>query len=338
MREHVITISQLTAGYSQQIVLDKFNLALKAGEILSLLGASGCGKTTALKAIAGLLPAKSGEIYLGDKLVQNAHKNLPPYEREMAFIFQDYALFPHLTVAQNIAYGVRKLAKKQSQKRVDEAISMVDLTHLAKRYPHELSGGQQQRVAVARALASRPKILLMDEPFSNIDGQVKTHLIQDLRNLLVEQNIAAICVTHAKEEAFSLSDKVALMHQGRIQQIGQPQELCLQPQKRWVAEFLQTGNLWSAKHDFWPLANVPKPSVSNPDGSWFFLPHLLTLKPSSVQTNICLKAHYFSGGYYVYLLAVDNQEWTIHSYQNFNLQPDQAVSLEYQDDIFWIDD
>ncbi len=338
MKQSIIQIEQLTAGYKQQVVLDNFSLSLHSGEILSLLGASGCGKTTALKTIAGLLPAISGEIYLAGELIQSAQTSVPPYARDMAFIFQDYALFPHLTVTQNIAYGVRHLDKEKTQRRVEEALSMVDLLSLAKRYPHELSGGQQQRVAVARALASRPKILLMDEPFSNIDSQVKTHLIQELRELLVEQNIAAICVTHAKEEAFSLSDKVALMHKGRIQQIGRPQELCLLPQKRWVAEFLQTGNLWSVSHDFWPIDNIAKPLVSNLSGSWFFLPHLIELKAVNECTNICLKAHYFSGGYHVYIVAVDSELWTVHAYEDFNLQLGQSLSLEYKAEIFWLDD
>lgn len=338
--DYLIKINNLTAGYGDLIVLDNFSLTLKPGQILSLLGASGCGKTTALKAISGLLAANAGEIYLAGKCIQNERKSLPPYARDIAFIFQDYALFPHLTVAQNVAYGVRNLSNEETQSRVAESLKLVALKGLDERYPHELSGGQQQRVAVARALATRPKILLMDEPFSNIDSQVKTNLIQELRDVLIERNISSICVTHSKEEAFAVSDKVAIMHQGRIQQIGQPQELCLKPEKRWVADFLQTGNIWPANNPFWPISNIEKPATQNENsaGGWFFLPHFLELNPTDKTTNICLKHQYFSGSHHVYRIMVDCHEWVVHSHTDFKLELGQPLELVYHQDIWWIND
>lgn len=337
--DSLIKINNLTAGYGDVTVLDNFSLTLKPGQIFSLLGPSGCGKTTALKAISGLIPTSSGEISLSGKVIQNKHKSLPPHARDIAFIFQDYALFPHLTVFENVAYGLRDLNKADTQARVAESLKLVELKDLDQRYPHELSGGQQQRVAVARALATRPKILLMDEPFSNIDTQVKTNIIQELREILIERNIASICVTHSKEEAFAVSDKVALMHQGCIQQIDKPQELCLKPQKRWVAEFLQTGNIWPASETFWPISNISKPTENqtNTRGGWFFLPHFIELNLSDKNTNICLKSQYFSGSHHVYRVNVDCHEWVIHSHIDFKIEPGQALDLIYHQDIWWID-
>ncbi|ELT99311.1 hypothetical protein CAPTEDRAFT_109315, partial [Capitella teleta] len=189
---------------SSDLVLSGLDLSIEDGEIVCLLGRSGCGKSTLLKAIAGLIQPVSGTIELHGKEVSSSSRVTPPEQRGIGMIFQDYALFPHLTVFDNIAFGLRKLTSKQVIKRVQDMLELVNLYGLEKRYPHELSGGQQQRVAIARALANEPSILLLDEPFSNIDSQVRQHLVREIRDILKQQKVAGLFVTHSREEGFAL--------------------------------------------------------------------------------------------------------------------------------------
>lgn len=237
-----LTVNQLSVNLQDKVILSDFSMQLDQGDILCLLGPSGCGKTTALKAISGLLPCK-GEIELFDKTILSKAQNLPPEKRNMGFIFQDYALFPHMTVAENIAYALKGQSKESIATTVNHSLSLVQLDELGNRYPHELSGGQQQRTAVARALANRPKLLLMDEPFSNIDSQVKQSMMAELRHLLKSNNITCIFVTHSKQEAFSFADKTAILNDGKIEQIDRTQMLYEFPQNKFVAQFMEAGNV-----------------------------------------------------------------------------------------------
>jgi len=233
-----LKITDLHCSYAGVEILTGLDLSLAQNEILCLLGPSGCGKTTTLKLIAGLLTPSQGDIEVSGKLVDSDKLNLAPELRNVGMIFQDYALFPHLTVTANVLFGIRKLAKAEQVKTVDYVLDLVNLTEFADRFPHQLSGGQQQRVAIARALASSPALLLLDEPFSNIDSQVRHHLIEEMRELLKSHNMSAIFVTHSKEEAFAFADRLAVFNQGRIEQIGTPTELYNQPASRFVADFL----------------------------------------------------------------------------------------------------
>jgi iron(III) transport system ATP-binding protein len=243
MIEDALKIECLNVQIKNQHILKDFSLSLNQGDILCLLGPSGCGKTTALKAISGLISSDSGHIELFSNVLKDGKKEVPPEHREMGFIFQDYALFPHLTVFENVAYSLKGMSKASIKNEVSKNLSLVRLNGLESRYPHELSGGQQQRTAVARALSNKPKLLLMDEPFSNIDNQVKQKMIRELRQLLKANNITCIFVTHSKQEAFSFADKTAVLNQGKIEQVDTTKKIFEHPKNQFVASFMEAGNI-----------------------------------------------------------------------------------------------
>ncbi|MDF2408720.1 ATP-binding cassette domain-containing protein [Aeromonas sp. 2HA2] len=242
-----LQVENVSCRYNGRNVLEQLSLSVADNEIVCLLGASGCGKTTLLKAVAGLLPLAEGEIRLGATLLDGPGVSVPPEARNIGMIFQDYALFPHLTVADNVGFGLARLDRPARQQQVEEALTLVKLQGLGDRYPHQLSGGQQQRVAIARALVCKPKLMLLDEPFSNIDTQVRMKLILEIRTLLKQQGIGAIFVSHSKEEAFAFADRLALFRAGHIEQVGQPEQLYRRPQNRFVAEFLGGVNYLAAE-------------------------------------------------------------------------------------------
>ena len=215
--------------------VDGLDLDVPAGEICALLGPSGCGKTTALRAIAGLERADGGEIAIGERVVSSGSEWIPPEKRRIGMVFQDYALFPHLDVAGNVGYG---LGRNPDRARVEEVLGLVGLGDERERPVHQLSGGQQQRVALARALAPRPELVLLDEPFSNLDAILRERLREEIRDILGAAGVTALFVTHDQQEALSLAETVAVMRAGRIEQIGTPEEVYTRPASRWMAEFL----------------------------------------------------------------------------------------------------
>ncbi|MGB3139058.1 MAG: ABC transporter ATP-binding protein [Nodosilinea sp.] len=253
----ILRLDGITKRYSSSLepAVDNISLSLRQGEILGLLGPSGCGKTTLLRLIAGFERPDRGTLCLSHQQIDN-NTWLPPERRDVGIVFQDYALFPHLTVEKNVAFGLQRHGGKRSPRLAPEAaviaertaaaIALVGLEGLNHRFPHELSGGQQQRVALARALAPRPAIVLLDEPFSNLDVQVRLYLRQEVRDVLRQVNASGVFVTHDQEEALALADRVAVMHQGRLEQIDSPEAVYGWPASRFVAEFVTQANFLRA--------------------------------------------------------------------------------------------
>ena len=223
-------------------VLDSVHFEVEAGATLALLGPSGCGKTTLLRIIAGLEVPDTGSVQVGGRTVVGPGCFVAPEHRRVGLVFQDWALFPHLSVARNVGFGLPR-DERRASRRIDAALELVGLADLAERMPATLSGGQQQRVALARAVAPRPGVLLLDEPFSNLDASLRTQVRTEIHALLGELGVTTVFVTHDQDEAFVLGDRVAVMTQGRVAQTGPPDEIYLRPVDRWVAGFVGTANL-----------------------------------------------------------------------------------------------
>lgn len=238
-----ITLENISKSFGKTEVIAPLDLNITQGEMLALLGPSGSGKTTLLRMIAGLTSCENGKLYFDDEEVTHWHVR----QRKVGFVFQHYALFPHLSVFENVAFGLRVLPRKARpnaesiQQTVSELLQMVQLEHTATRYPSQLSGGQKQRIALARALATRPNVLLLDEPFGALDALVRKELRQWLRELHRELNFTAVFVTHDQDEAFELADRVAILNAGKIQQIDTPKNLNSQPANDFVYDFLGFG-------------------------------------------------------------------------------------------------
>lgn len=236
-----IVADRITKRFGGVTALTAVSLEIRAGELFFLLGGSGCGKTTLLRCLAGLETPTEGRVFFGEREVTT----LPTHKREAAMVFQSYALWPHLTVGQNIAFGLeeRKVAKAEISRRVEEALAMVKLEGFGKRSIDQMSGGQQQRVSLARALVVRPKCLLLDEPLSNLDAQLRLEMRSEIRRIVKENNLTGVYVTHDQAEALSMADRMAVMDQGRVVQVGPPEEIYRRPHSSYVAGFIGETNL-----------------------------------------------------------------------------------------------
>ena len=235
MIQAVVECTGVTKRYGDVVALDRVSLSLQHGEVLSVLGPSGCGKTTLLRAMAGFETLDGGEIRIEGRTVSGTGRHLPPERRNVGMLFQEYALFPHLTVAQNVSFGLRKLPSDERRQRLDEVMELVRLSGLGGRHPHELSGGQQQRVALARTLAPRPVTVLLDEPFSNLDASMRSEMRVEVAGILRQNQISTVFVTHDREEAFAMADRIAVMREGRIEQIDTPNAVYRAPATPFVA-------------------------------------------------------------------------------------------------------
>ena len=239
--QRILHVKHISVAYEDNQVVNDVSFSLKKGEIGCLLGPSGCGKTTILRAIAGFESLKKGEIELCDAIVSDAKFSMPPEKRNIGMVFQDFALFPHLNIADNIAFGIRHLSKKDKKERVNQLLSLINLKDYGKRYPHELSGGQQQRIALARGLAPKPDLILMDEPFSSMDTELREALAREVRIILKHENITAILVTHDQNEAFAMADNIGVINEGELLQWDEGYELYHEPKSLSVADFIGQG-------------------------------------------------------------------------------------------------
>ncbi|TKX70082.1 ABC transporter ATP-binding protein [Halorubrum sp. SP9] len=234
----VLSLSAVTKAFGPETAVDDVSLDVRSGELLTFLGPSGCGKTTTLRTIAGLEEPTEGRIALGDEVVAGDGAFVPPEQRDVGIVFQNFALFPHLTVRENIAFGLTDADAAESEARVDELLELVEMVDHGGKTPDQLSGGQKQRVALARSLAPEPEVLLLDEPFSNLDVRLRVEMREEVRRILKEAGVTAVSVTHDQEEALSISDRVAVMNDGTIEQVGRPESVFERPESKFVASFL----------------------------------------------------------------------------------------------------
>ena len=237
----ILALHDIECRYDGQLAVRGLSMRVNAGSIVCLLGPSGCGKTTVLRAIAGFHPLSAGEIRINGNTVSRPGFTLPPEKRHLGMVFQDHALFPHLDVAGNIGFGLRGISNNQKQAVVNEMLDITGLNGMGGRYPHELSGGQQQRVALARALAPKPALILLDEPFSNLDVELRERLSGEVREILKQRGTTGVLVTHDQHEAFALGDAVGVMHEGKLLQWDTPYNLYHEPNNRFVADFIGQG-------------------------------------------------------------------------------------------------
>ena len=315
-----LEVSQLDVRYAgrAQAAVQGVSLGLHAGDIGVLIGPSGCGKTTLLRAVAGLEPVSGGEIRLTKEVVGSATRSVPPEQRRIGMVFQDYALFPHLSVGRNVAFGIHQLPRAQQAARVAEVLELVGLEGSENRYPHELSGGQQQRVALARALAPRPQLMLLDEPFSNLDVDLRERLAHEVRGILKAAGATALFVTHDQFEAFAIGDVIGVMHEGHLHQWDDAYTLYHRPATRFVADFIGHGVFAPATlvqrgsnvvaqtplGDLTDLAECPLPS-SYPGGECDVLlraDDIVHDDQAPVQAQIVRKA--FRGSEFLYTLQL----------------------------------
>ena len=241
--ETVLKVKNVSKAFADQPVIENLSLSLEKGKIGCLLGPSGCGKTTILRVIAGFEGIDAGEIHLKQTVVSRRHILVPPEQRRIGMVFQDYALFPHLSVKDNVAFGLRNINGKKKQRRIDKLLHLVRMVDAAQKFPHEISGGQQQRVALARALAPEPELLLLDEPFSNLDVALREQLSTEVREILKKQATTALMVTHNQHEAFAVSDEIGVIQDGKLLQWDTGHNLYHRPANDWVADFVGDGVL-----------------------------------------------------------------------------------------------
>lgn len=242
-----LTLSNVAVSYQNQTVVKQININIQQGQLACLLGPSGCGKTTLLRSIAGFEPVSDGSIQLGDVQISNKTQAFPPEKRNIGMVFQDFALFPHLNIAKNIAFGIRNQPNRAKQQRVAELLRLVNLSGYEDRYPHELSGGQQQRIALARALAPKPHLLLLDEPFASQDVELREMLAREVRQILQKEKVTAILVTHDQNEAFAMADIIGVMQDGQLQQWDTAYNLYHRPINQFVADFIGEGSMIKGK-------------------------------------------------------------------------------------------
>ncbi|WP_216329203.1 ABC transporter ATP-binding protein [Deinococcus aestuarii] len=313
----ILELQNLTKRYAPGLppVLESLNLSVEAGELVTLLGPSGCGKTTTLRLIAGLETPDGGSVRLLGRDVTSPF--VPPERRGVGLVFQDYALFPHLTVLGNVLFGLHTLPRPERLTRARETLALVGLTVFESRLPHQLSGGQQQRVALARALAPRPALLLLDEPFSNLDAGLRHATRQEVRTILRRSGTTALLVTHDQEEALAFSDRLLVMRAGQVEQIGPPHEVYTRPRTAFVANFLGRSNLLSGTASGLTartaLGTLPLAEAAHGPVLVSVRPeHLAFARAGEGGTPVIILAREYKGHDVTYTVRLGNQELLVH--------------------------
>lgn len=324
MADYVLQLKNINKYFGKNHVIKNVNLNFEKGHFITFLGPSGCGKTTLLRMIAGFYEPDEGEILLNGKNIEK----VPPYDRNTAMVFQEYALFPHMNVFDNVSYGLRvkKKSKDEIEKRVKQALALMQLEGMEKRFPNQMSGGQQQRVAVARALVMNPEVLLLDEPLSNLDAKLRESVRVELRQIQQKMGLSTIYVTHDQSEALSMSDAIVVLKDGIVHQVGTPQEIYFEPKTAFVADFIGTTNLISLKGESGNQVAYGGTvfTSSNPvkEGSEYVAsvrPESAGLSKNPVENQVNLKAHItntmFLGEKVRYFLRDDlDKEWIVDAF------------------------
>lgn len=329
-QRHFVELRNVSKRFGSNSVIENINLAIPQGEMVTLLGPSGCGKTTVLRLVAGLEKPSEGQIFIDGEDV--THRSIQ--QRDICMVFQSYALFPHMSLGENVGYGLKMLGVSRSEikTRVHEALAMVDLEGFEERYVDQISGGQQQRVALARALILKPKVLLFDEPLSNLDANLRRSMRDKIRELQKQFNITSLYVTHDQSEAFAVSDTVLVMNKGNIMQIGSPQDLYRQPASRFMASFMGDANLFpatfTADHvDIYGYA-LPRPAhlISSGNGTVGVRPEAITLSDRGAESQRCIIRHVaYMGPQYEVMVEWHGQQILLQVNAT-RLQPDVGES------------
>lgn len=317
----VLKCREVTKRFGSVIAVDSLTLTLEQGQILSLLGPSGCGKTTTLRLLAGFIPPDEGVIEIGGHTVNSNGIHIPPEKRRIGIVFQDYALFPHLTVLDNITFGIKSSDKESiAHKYMD----LLGLGGLDSRMPDELSGGQQQRVALARALAPNPSVLLLDEPFSNLDASLRLEVREEIRDILKSKGISVVFVTHDQEEAFFMGDRIAIMNHGALEQFGSPHDIYHFPRSRFIAKFVGIADFLTVQ-SISGMAETVIGKLTLPGEIKDTGDVELMIRPDDVLIEKSVDGHgkviscVFQGGSYIYRVATDSGE-IIHCAQHHTVE------------------
>ena len=332
---NVLTIQKLSKKFGERFAVNQASWSAQSGQIICLLGHSGCGKTTMLRLIAGLETPTEGSIQLERKVLWDPYQQVQAEERNIGFVFQDYALFPHLSVLENVMFGLKKIPKHERQSIAENALKHVSMSHHIHSYPHTLSGGEQQRVALARALAPKPHVLLMDEPFSNLDHRLRDQIRQSTIDILKQTSTTTIIVTHDPEEALQIADQIILMHQGKIIQSGTPKQLYFQPKTLFAARYFSDLNEIKTQiqdqqlHTIFGNIDIPKHLTSNNEIRCYFRPHQLRVNRIKTENSLAAKiiSSNFLGYSQLLKLKIEAEDKVLIAYVEYSQHYDQADTV-----------
>jgi len=334
----LLEVKNIEKSFEKDVpVVQRSSFSVKDNEIFALLGPSGCGKTTTLRLISGFEHVDNGEVYLEGELLSSTKKHIPPQKRGIGFVFQDYALFPHMTALENVAFGLTKLPKYKRNVFAEEVLCRTGMGAHKHKSPAELSGGQQQRVALARAIAPKPNLILLDEPFSNLDAMLRDSTRKEVRAILKKAGMSAILVTHDQEEALSFADRVAVMNNGRIEQIGTPEEVYYNPKTKFVAQFLGRTNIFEAEAEDSDMINTKIGSIklkSKASGqvTCSIRPEHLTIERANGNSNGWSRgiiiAREFKGHDITYYVDCNGEKYIVHTDNRVLFKRDDEVVLK----------